>query len=278
MKIALVCPYDIAYPGGVQNHVIQYAKKLKDLGHYVTVIAPTSRQNFLYEATDINLVSAGPPLAVPFGRGSVGRLTYDFRKLRVLWRELNEEPYDIRHLHEPESPSLLGPPALMLANSSSSVIAVTFHSNSSRSRLAGFYSAAAKALQMHRLLDKVDVRLAVSETARDSISKYLPGDYAVIPNGIDVDRFSHNVLPREEFLDGKVNILVVTRMGNNERRKGLEYIVSAFDTLQSRQSNTRLIIVGPGKPDRKTSKLLGKINTDNIMFAGAVSGKELPGY
>ena len=43
MKIALVCPYDFAYPGGVANHISSLERHFTRMGHEVKVIAPASR-------------------------------------------------------------------------------------------------------------------------------------------------------------------------------------------------------------------------------------------
>ena len=41
MKIAMVSPYDLAWPGGVNSHATQLSGELRRRGHDVTVIAPS---------------------------------------------------------------------------------------------------------------------------------------------------------------------------------------------------------------------------------------------
>lgn len=43
MKIALVCPYDFVYPGGVANHIRSLEHRLTEMGNEVKVIAPASK-------------------------------------------------------------------------------------------------------------------------------------------------------------------------------------------------------------------------------------------
>ncbi len=48
MKIALVCPYDFAYPGGVAQHICSLERHLTEMGHEVKVIAPASKDVALF--------------------------------------------------------------------------------------------------------------------------------------------------------------------------------------------------------------------------------------
>ena len=43
MKIALVSPYDWAYPGGVTSHIACLSDEFQRMGHRTTIIAPSSR-------------------------------------------------------------------------------------------------------------------------------------------------------------------------------------------------------------------------------------------
>ena len=65
-------------------------------------------------------------------------------------------------------------------------------------------------------MKRLDVRTAVSEHARDLISEYFPGDYALTPNGVEFDRFA-DATPMDLGPGKKILFL-----GRLERRKGLE--------------------------------------------------------
>ncbi len=273
MNIALVCPYDIAYPGGVTSHVVQFARHAKLLGHAATIIAPSSKKI----ASD-GFVNAGKALPLPIRGGTVSRLGLSFWNFPKIKWLFNSSQFDVIHLHEPGVP-LLGLFALAYAPHYKSAIIATFHSNSPHSALTRAYSAFFKSTSIQQsLMKKIDARIAVSRAARQFIAKYAPGEYAIIPNGVDTENFTPKAKPFEKFRDGKLNILFVGRLGNNEKRKGLKYLVAAFNRLHATHHNARLIVVGPGKPDGETRKMLREFRNRDIIFAGKATSKELPRY
>lgn len=272
MKIALVCPYDIAYHGGVQNQVMQFAQYAREFGHNVAVIAPSSNPG-----NSNGVFSAGKTIPIPIGNGTVARLTFSFWNTHKLSELLANGNFDVVHVNAPEAP-ILGPEALRYANTESSVLVTTSHSNITPNLVTWGYSTIGRALKISRLIDKAHVRVAVSPAAVKLAQHYLPGKYVVIPNGVDTEHFSPDIEPIPEYIDDKINILFVGRLGNNEKRKGLYYMVSAFNELHWEHPNTRLLIVGPGNPDRETRTLLEAIDNRDIVLAGGVPANELPRY
>ncbi len=125
-------------------------------------------------------------------------------------------------------------------------------------------------------MSKLNGRIAVSQPALDFISRYFPGDYTIIPNGIELERFATPAKPIEEFRDGKINILFVGRL---EKRKGFGHLLQAFRYVKKENPNTRLIVVGPPGWSRWKYELLVKIyNLKDVAFVGYVSAEDLPRY
>jgi len=107
-------------------------------------------------------------------------------------------------------------------------------------------------------------------------SKYVPGYYNIIPNGVDLERFSPDVSPIERFSDGKLNILFVGRL---ESRKGLNYLLKAYRRVKQEIPNSRLIIIGPGTRLRhKYEKEVKRNDLRDVVFVGYVDQGELPRY
>ena len=91
-------------------------------------------------------------------------------------------------------------------------------------------------------VDRLHGRIAVSAAARHFIDRYFPGDYKVIPNGVDIERFRRAV-PIARWQDGTPNILFVGRF---EPRKGLLDLLKAYRILRKTGCDCRLLVVGSG--------------------------------
>ena len=124
--------------------------------------------------------------------------------------------------------------------------------------------------------NKLDGKIAVSEPARKFVSRYFPGDYRVIPHGVDLERFSPKVAPIEQFHDGKLNILFVSRL---EKRKGAKYLLQAYKTAKKDCPPSRLIMVGPGdKSRREYERWVRAVKLEDVVFTGHVPYADLPRY
>lgn len=262
MRIALVSPYDFAYPGGVNEHIASLARQLLRRGHSVHILAPSSCSP---DALHLPyLIPLGRPIRIASG-GSTARITVSFWLAEKVRDILMQNQYDILHLHEPFTPFL----PLCVLTFSPGVNIGTFHAYHGRSR---FYPWAKPFLR--RWERRLHGRTAVSEPARQFISRYFPGDYRIIPNGVAVEHFASGT-PLPQFMDGKVNILFVGRL---EKRKGLRYLVGAFTRLKWQYPYLRLIVVGPGNPDQESILRLAACGVGDVVFVGGVSYADLPRY
>ena len=263
MKIAMVSPYDFTWPGGVTAHVSQLARELGRSGHEVQVLAPHTPSRECQDA-DL-LVPFGRSVPLPSG-GSIARVSLSwwlYPKVREL---LKREQFDIVHLHEPMAPIL----PLCVLEFSNSVNIGTFHASYARQHLYRFTSPITKRWQA-----RLHGNIAVSPAARRYVNNTFPGDYEIIPNGIDFDHFSTKAAPYPKYQDGKLNILFVGRL---EKRKGLRYLLEAYSKLKWENPNIRLIVVGPGNPDKESYRILSSHNLQDVEFVGRVSYDDLPRY
>jgi len=264
MRIAQVSPYDYTYPGGVVTHISHLRYHLTRLGHEVTVIAPCSKGRKTYLNEEI--VAMGRPLPVP-SSGSIARVALSPGLLGKIGEFFHESRFDIVHIHEPFCPTL---PITALLRSPSINVG-TFHACHAKPR--GYWLGKPILTQW---LPKLHGKIAVSRPALEFVSRHLPADYRIIPNGIDAQRFSANSPPLAEFCDGKTNILFVGRL---EKRKGFGSLLKAYAMVRRRTDQVRLIIVGPGTRLRgKYEKEVRNEGIEDITFAGYVSQDDLPRY
>ena len=267
MKIGLVSPYDFAYPGGVVNHISALEQYFTKMGHQVKIIAPASKA-----VPDLGdkFILIGKPRPIP-ASGSIARITISLRLASKIKKVLAEEKFDVIHLHEPFMPMLC---SAVLRFSDDAANIGTFHACHGS---PGYnFGRPISTLMLKRRRRKLVGKIAVSKPAMDFARKYVPGYYNIIPNGIDVEHFSPDVSPIDEFCDGKLNILFVGRL---EKRKGLNYLLKAYKQIKQEIPNSRLIVVGPGTRFHKKYKWqVRRAGLKDVVFVGYTSYEELPRY
>jgi len=266
MKIALVSPYDFAHPGGVVNHILALNDQLTKMGHETRIIAPASRT---VPGDDDRFLHIGKARPIPV-RGTTIRISISLRLASKIKEVLAREKFDIIHLHEPFMPMLCS----AILRFSDSLNIGTFHACHGS---PGYnFGWPVSTLMLRRRRHKLFGKIAVSKVAMDYASKYIPGRYDIIPNGIDLGHFSPDVSPIEEFCDGKINILFVGRL---EKRKGLDRLLKAYHQVKKDVPDSRLIVVGPGTRFRKKYEKWVKIkHLEDVVFVGMVAYDELPRY
>jgi phosphatidylinositol alpha-mannosyltransferase len=126
--------------------------------------------------------------------------------------------------------------------------------------------------------NKLNGRIFVSQAVRDFTLAQFPGDYRIIPNGIDYARFSDpDIEPIERFNDGRPNILFVGRL---DKRKGFRHLMRAFPYIKKEVPDARLIVVG-AFDDKEKAPFIRYARSNGlrgIHFVGYVSRDELPRF
>ena len=267
MRIAQVSPYDFAHSGGVQRHIASLSRELQSRGHEVSILAPCTRGEPAVDIGDVDLRVFGRSVPVPTA-GSIARISFSVWHEWRLKTMLEDEQFDIVHIHEPLMPMF----ALTASRFSPSTTIGTFHAyNEGRGRGYMFWKKV-----LNRGAIRLNGRIAVSEPAKQFANRYFKGDYRVIPNGLDVDRFSAPAPKPSVLKDDAMNLVFVGRV--NEPRKGLRYALGAYSLLKWQYPKLRLIVVGAGVPDRESYRIMGERALDDVVFVGPVSEAELPGY
>ncbi|MEA2520214.1 MAG: phosphatidyl-myo-inositol alpha-mannosyltransferase [Chloroflexota bacterium] len=257
MKIGLVSPYVYPIPGGVTQHVRYLYENLRLRGHDVRII---SSSHGLQRASEGDIIRIGKGFSLPVN-GSVGTITLSPRFVSQVRAMLERENFDVLHFHEPFVPFL----SPIILRMSTSVNVATFHAYGGFSPSYEFGSKVMKgeAARLHG-------RIAVSGAAKHFIDRYFPGEYKVIPNGVDVDRFRRAV-PLARWQDGSRNLLFVGRF---EPRKGLLELLKAFRILRKTGCDCRLLVVGTGPLGREARRYVATRRLKGVEFLGRVSDEE----
>ncbi len=241
MRIALLSPYSWTYPGGVTRHIEALAGELTEGGHDARVIAPYDPDDTLSRRlhrgarpqrrpTPEGFVSLGRTIGLPFN-GAVSNAALTPHPVFALRRELREGDYDVVHIHEPVVP-VVGWDTLCSADQLPLV--GTFHTYSDNPITNGI---AAVPLGARRRMNRLHVRIAVSEAAAWTARRFHGGRYRIIPNGVRIPAASE---PAPARSGDQLQILFI---GQAVERKGLPVLLRAFEALREHVPAT-LTLVG----------------------------------
>ncbi|MCL1595047.1 MAG: glycosyltransferase family 4 protein [Actinomycetia bacterium] len=232
MNIALVCPYDLGLPGGVQDQVVKLSGWLRDLGNETLILGPGTE---------------GPDGAVLLGSARIVKanaastpISFNPRmRARIVEAVAG---VDVVHIHEPLMPTV----SLSAARITDLPTVGTFHADPPRWARAS-YSALSPIVS--RVLTHLDIITTVSPVSLSAVVHL--GDVRVIPNGIDLERYSG-----PDKVHGRVVFL-----GRDDPRKGLDTLVEAWEIVRRRCPAATLHVVGADR----------KITIPGITFLGRVT-------
>jgi phosphatidylinositol alpha-mannosyltransferase len=273
VKVGIVVPYSWSFWGGVVEHAELQAEALRRLGVETrTLIGNDPPGNFTralhprhgrHENPPPDVLPVGRSVIVPANR-SLPNIILSPRCMFRIRRILARERFDVVHLHEPMTPV---PCVATLAFREGPTVA-TWHASGDLGWLRigtpvwGF------------LIDRIDHRIAASAKARESASRYHPGAYEILPNGV--------LTPPEADPAGREHRIVF--VGRHDRRKGLPVLLRAWPEIRRRTGATlrlcgadplsvRLLLARDRLPDDGI-EILGLLSQDDLT-AELLSAKAL---
>lgn len=263
MKVGIVVPYSFSFWGGVVEHAEEQARALSELGVEARILIghdPPGRLSRLlhptagrFEQPPANVIALGRSVITP-ANSSLANIVLSPSAVLRLRRALVRERFDLVHVHEPLTPALS---VAALASATCPIVA-TFHA-AGPSRWRGLATPL-----WGFLLERIDLRVAVSEAAAETARAYAPGEYVVIPNGVR--------LPESVGLDSRLPQVVF--VGRNEPRKGLRVLVRAWPHIR-RATGARLRIIGADPLAVRYLVGRERVPDEGIDLLGSVSAAEL---
>ena len=272
MRIALISPYSWTYPGGVTRHIEALAAELGVLGHEARILAPYDPDDSLSRRLHrgarpqrceppAGFVSLGRTFGLP-ANGAVSNITGSPGAIFKLRRELREGGYDVAHIHEPIVPVVCWD---ALLSAGDLPLIGTFHTYSENPITNGI---AAVPLGGRRRVNRLRVRIAVSEAAAWTARRFYGGRYRIVPNGVHLDRDRANGREYRAADPGCEGVapLRILFVGQAVERKGLPVLLRAFEALRDHVPAT-LTLVGASAEevahmtlDDRCIRALGKVS------------------
>ncbi|HEX3332793.1 MAG TPA: glycosyltransferase family 4 protein [Acidimicrobiales bacterium] len=217
LRVAMLSPYALTRPGGVQGQVVGLSRALRELGHDVTVVAPADPDRpFPAEAGEhyvigrpTDLHSNGSVAPVAFWPGPVARAERFIRK----------GGFDVAHIHEPLAPMA----AYGLVLTAPLPMVGTYH-RAGVSRWVPVLKPLAELVGR-----RMQVRVAVSDAARETGKDSSGGHFEVLFNGVDMERFESATPVHDDHDPPRPTVLF---LGRHEQRKGLGVLLDAFAMIE----------------------------------------------
>src|SRR6188474_3385743 len=263
MKIGIVVPFSWSFWGAVVEHAELQAAALEDLGHDVRLVMGNDPPGQFTRVLHPRVGRHGnpPPTVIPVGRsvivpanGSLPNIVLSPRSFFRITRALERERFDVIHLHEPMTPTI----CLTALIRARCPIVATFHASGDLGwmkyggPLWGF------------MIDRIDHRIAVSERARESQNRWLPGEYEVIPNGV--------LVPDSAPAGDREHRIVFA--GRQEPRKGLQVLLRAWPEIR-RRTGLRLTVAGADPLAVRLLLTRLRVPDEGIDVVGFLSQDEL---
>jgi phosphatidylinositol alpha-mannosyltransferase len=246
LRVGLVCPYSLTVPGGVQAQVLGLARELRRQGHEARVLGPCD----------------GPPpeaFVTPLGNslptaanGSIAPLAPDASAALRTIRALNDEAFDIVHVHEPMAP---GPPMTAVIFQRAPMVG-TFHAAGRSSSYQIFYWF------LKWVAGHIDRKVVVSKDALELVQSHLGGEYDILFNGVEIDEIA-------AAAPTPTNHPTIFFCGRHEERKGLAVLLEAFTTLPD---DVHLWIASDGPDGPRLRQQYG--GSERITWLGRISDAE----
>ena len=264
MKIGIICPYNMfSFAGGVSDGVINLHKQLILKGHTVKIITPRPRNYSDEPPKDYILLGRSAKMNTPFDTMVDIGFQADGDEIQTI---LDSENFDILHFHEPWVPVL----SRQILSRSKAINVATFHAKLPESILSKSIINTVVPYTKS-ILNYIHMFTAVSDAAAEHLRTLTKEEIITVPNGIDYERFKNTSVHKDESKQKTILYL-----GRLEKRKGVEYLITAYRKLREYHDDVKLVIAGNGVKRKNLERLVKQYKIPDVSFTGFVPEDDKP--
>lgn len=255
MKIVQICPYDMTRPGGVQSHVRDLSRWLRDEGHAVRVVAPY------------------PPAGIAGGEVSCcgqARMVSMFgtrfevslarrHELKELAAELGDWGAEVVHLHTPWTPLM----AWQLWRRLHLPTVTTFHATLPEASAGGLSGRVLHGVAGY-FMKRSQAVVVPSEAPLAHLRPQAQGISAhVLPPAVNLAPWREAGSGPGQRMPGRLEIGF---LGRFEARKGLHVLLAAWPEIAMRVPEAHLTIAGGGPLLPSVRQAMAGLHGDRIRL------------
>jgi len=267
MKIALICPYHLGRPGGVLDHVKELRNELVRRGHYVKIITPLPRD---YEGpVPDEFITLGTSINTTAFAGTAWQMSFSVDN-DAIDEVFDREKFDVLHFHEPWIPMWS---RQLLARAKAPTVGTMhgrFYDTMTAKTVTPFVNTYIKPIIKYIEVFTAVSPASVAGTLNNKNSGLADREVTIVPNGIDIEKFK----PKPGSVKPKTNLKTILYVGRLEDRKGVKYLLMAYNELCQKRSGVRLVVAGTGVDDKKLKTYVEDNSIPRVDFLGFVSDEE----
>lgn len=284
MKIALMTNNYKPFIGGVPISIERLARGLKELGHEVTIFAPTYKEQEAEENTFryhslIKGVAGGVVIPSPV----------DLR----IEKEFKKEHFDIIHVHHP---MLIGKTAVYLSKKYKIPMVFTYHTRYEQYLHYFLPKHLVNDAKIMKGINKIVARYLHSffENCQHifvptvGMEGYLlesclyKGTISGLPTGLDNNSYQvveENVRKIREQYDSE-NIPLFCTVSRMAKEKNIEFLLRSIALFKERYRKPfKVLIIGDGPGKEEYEKMSKTLNIEkNVVFTGTITNEKLVDY
>ncbi len=267
MRIALTCPYHWFRGGGVKEHVLALEEEYLRRGYYVKVITPLPSD---YDGpVDDTVITLGTSRTTTAFAGTAWQWAFSV-DTDAIDDVFKKEKFDILHFHEPWLPVWGRQLALRSTSANVATVHGRFYDNMKAKTVSTVVTPYTKPM-----LKYFDAFTAASEVSSEYFRTLSSQPITVIPNGIDLAKYSKRPNGAKLLARSGKTIFYVGRL---ENRKGVRYLLKAFNELSKTHKDVHLIIGGSGPDEERLRQLVDELGISRVKFVGFVEEIDKIGY